>query len=126
MGTPTCSGELSGAGAGGIRPLRMVGNDDLKLVIGRFAFSSAYATGGETPTAADYGLKEIVTMILSPAASGGTAIKGAFLSASYNPDTGKVQAIGASAVVGGKNFVEEVTAHTNLTGHTFAVVVIGR
>jgi hypothetical protein len=103
----------------------MVGNDDLKLVIGRFAFSSDYASGGETPTAADFGLNEVVAMTLSDAPSGGVAIKGAFLKATFNPVTGKVMAVGASAV-GSTNMTEEITAHTNLSGYTFQVIVIGR
>ena len=127
MGTPTCSGELSGAGCGGIRPMRMVGNEDLKLVVGRFAFSSSYATGGETPTAADFGLNEIVTMVFTPSVSGQTAIKGAaMLPPAFDPETGKVTAIGASAVPAGMNLVEEVSAYTDLSAQVFMCIVVGR
>jgi hypothetical protein len=109
--------------AGGVRPLRMMGDVDLKVLPGRWAFSTSYTTGGETvgllatSSAANY-FNQVYGAWFAPAVSG-TAITQALL-VSYNPSTDKARAL--SATTGG---IQEVVGTADLSGFTFRFIAYG-
>jgi len=117
--------------AGGRRPMRMIGDKDLVVVVGRFTFDSVYSTGGESLTASDLGLQEIVTLIPSPAFSGGSVAKGAGFAVTYDHDNSKIVAMGGSALnaAGGTylNVAETGAAgvSVDISGFTTRFIAIG-
>ncbi len=118
--------ELTGAG---IRPMRMIGDSDLKLVIGRFLLDSAYSSAGESLPASSIGLNEILFITFTGALSGvgGTNVKVHALPVTYDYTTSTVHAIAASAVVVGAHAVfQGVTNAVDLSSFTVRFLAVGR
>lgn len=118
--------ELTGAGQGGIRPLRMIGTYDLKVVLGRFTFDTSYITGGESLAPSDIGLTNINCILFSdPMCS--TSSSAAFdqsFRVVYDYDNNKILAMGCSAVTGSE-FFSEVSNEVNLSTFMTKFVAIG-
>jgi len=107
--------ELTG---GGVRPLRMIGNADLKVVTGRFTFDSAYLTGGESLGPSDIGLLEINTVVFGPAVyRGGEASATAGFDVVYDHTYNTVVALTATNA--------EVVSGTDLSTFVSRFIAIG-
>jgi hypothetical protein len=63
----TVTMEVTG---GGLHKVHSISDQDFKMVIGRIAFDSDYASGGETFLPATIDLQEIYTIVFTPATSG--------------------------------------------------------
>ncbi len=122
----TISKEMTGAG---IRPMRLMGNQDLVLVVGRLTFDSSYLSGGESFTATNLDLKDILFASFAPTFSGGSAItQKRGITAAYDYDNYTVIALGASAVAGADGSAMglcEVKNGTDLSDVTLRFLVVG-
>jgi hypothetical protein len=128
MGTGTYAGLASG---GAIRPMRMLGGFDLKIAVGKFTFSSAYASGGESLPATSLGFAPsgVIVAVFSPVGSATHALnKSKFVNATYDYTNETVLAIGASALAaadGSGASIGEVAAGFDLSGSTVRFIAIG-
>lgn len=114
--------EMTGAG---IRPMRMMGDRDLAIVIGRFTFDSSYATGGESLAASDVNMQELLMVIPTVVFSAGSAAAGAGFFVTWNPSTSKMVALAASAVDAVNVLTKEMVNGTNLSAYTTRFLAIG-
>jgi hypothetical protein len=105
---------------GAVRPLRMIGNYDLKVVTGQFTFDSAYLTGGESMAPSDIGLQEINLCIFEPLSyRGGEASGSNFLGApKYDYTYNKVIAFCPSSNT-------EAATGKDLSSYTARFIAIG-
>ena len=114
--------ELTG---GAIRPLRLMGDHDLKVVCGRFAFDSSYVTGGESLAPSDINLTVINVMVFTPAlCSTAGGMQGA-IAATYDYTNNKVIALMMSAVAATSGVFSEVSNELTLAPYTSRFIAIG-
>ncbi len=85
-----------------------------KVIVGTFAMSSSYATGGDAVVAADLGIATIAVLIPSTT-DGGFAL-------AHDAGTNTIKAFEAG--VDGAA-LDEVTATTDLSGETASFIAIG-
>lgn len=115
--------ELTG---GAVRPLRMLGDYDLKVVCGRFTFDSDYVTAGESLAPSDINLTEINTIIFTPALCSTTVIgtmQGAIM-ATYDYTNNKVIALIMSAGAT-SGVLSEASNDLVLSAYTTRFIAIG-
>lgn len=120
MGTITK--ELTGAG---IRPMRMMGNADLVMTVGRFTFSNPYTSGGEAFTAANVDMQELLCVIPTAVFSAGSGAQGGAFDAVWDSTNSNMVAVGASAQAGVNTLRREITHGTNLSAYTVRFLAIG-
>lgn len=110
--------------AGGKRPMRMIGDKDLVIVLGRFTFDATYVTGGEAVTPADLGLQEITALIPSPAFSAGNGVQlGLAFPTTYDPVNGKILAYNGNSI--GLSGHQEVNNGADLSQFTCQFIAVG-
>lgn len=117
----TTTAALNG---GGIRPLRMVGNADVKVTFWDFEWDSSYPTGGEAcPISGD--MTTVIGAVALATLSGHSAnwAAGAVpiaIDAYYDPTTQK-----AIALTGSAGGIREVTNGTSLVNCHTTFIVFG-
>lgn len=86
-------------------------------------FDSSYATGGESLTASDVGLRSVVAVATDGGAknSAGTSL----VPVRYDYTNAKLQAYRYDGASAGKAFLEEVTAAVDLSAFTVRAVFTG-
>jgi len=111
----TITPEMTG---GGVRPMRAIAERDVKIVIGRVTFDYDYPSGGEALVASDLDLKELYTILFSPAISGGAGhYDGSRMySVGYEYTDGKVLVYAGSA---------EALSGLNLTNFSSRFIAVG-
>ena len=105
---------------GGVRPVRMMGNEDVKMVFYRVTWDSSYASGGESLAAADVGLNEILYVFATNAPCGDIGGDGlSAIGAAYDYTNSKLLAIQLDT---GK----ELTNGTNISAFKTRLLIIGQ
>ena len=92
-----------------------------RVVFGQLVATGTYTTGGDSITAAQFGLKTIDELILIPDGSGANTNGQAV--AAPNLTTLKIKLFGSNSVSG--STLPELTAATTVTGMTWQAVAIG-
>jgi len=110
----TITPNPSGAG---IRPLRMMGNDDVKVVFTTFEWDDSYPTSGETVEPSSVGLNEILYVFPAMATSGDifTGLSG--IDAKYDVSNKKLVAYCAGVEVADGVSLASYKTHCIIVGY---------